>query len=100
MSNLLFTRELSQLVDCKMRIWIKDLAEDAEPEPAPMIECHLARWEMTEEGEHVRLYFNPCQFLALPIRGGEIGFTYKKDEVVLESIDSKGKLLYRIAFAK
>ncbi|MDF2682381.1 MAG: hypothetical protein K0R47_3571 [Brevibacillus sp.] len=100
MSNLFLTQQLSRLVDSKMRIWIKDLDENAETESAPMIERNLARWEMTEEGEHMRLYFNPCQFLAVPIGFEGIAFTYKKDEVVLESNDCKGKLLYRIAFAK
>ncbi|RNB53485.1 hypothetical protein EDM57_19510 [Brevibacillus gelatini] len=98
MNKLLLAEQLSQLTDWTMRICIKDLAEDALPESAPVIEKPLAKWEFTEEGEHVRLYFNHCQFVAVPIWENEVGFTNHQGEIVLTAHDRRGKLLYRIAF--
>lgn len=94
------TNRLQKLVDYKMRIWIKDQAEDAEPQQAPVVERHLAKWEMCEEGEHVRLYFNHCQFLAIPIAAGEVSVSEKNDEICLISEDRKGKLRYTISFTR
>lgn len=94
------TKYLDKLVDYKMRIWIQDQAEDAEPQPSPMVERHLAKWELTEEGEHARLYFNHCQFLAIPVAAGEMTIEEKVDELFWTSEDRRGKLLYAISFQR
>ncbi|GEB34718.1 hypothetical protein [Brevibacillus parabrevis] len=99
MNKLMLDQQLSQLTNARMRIGITDLAEDAELQPAPIIERHLAKWEFTEEGEHVRLYFNHCQFLAVPVQE-EVGFALEKDAIVLTALDRRGKLKYTITFAK
>jgi len=92
------TKLLEKLVDYKMRIWIQDQAEDAEPQQAPMVERHLAKWELCEEGEHIRLFFNQCQFLAIPITAGHITLEEKPQEILLTTEDRKGKLLYTLSF--
>ncbi|MGO0063014.1 hypothetical protein ACTID9_23835 [Brevibacillus fluminis] len=60
-------QKLPSLVGQKMGILIRDLAENAEPHAAPPMERKLAKWEITEDEEHLRLYFNLCQFVAIPI---------------------------------
>ncbi|KZE47533.1 hypothetical protein AV540_19245 [Brevibacillus parabrevis] len=100
MNKLMLGQQLSQLTNARMRIGITDLAEEAELQPAPIIERHLAKWEFTEEGEHVRLYFNPCQFLAVPVQEEAVRFTLEKDAMVLTALDCRGKLKYTITFVK
>ncbi|MED1952941.1 hypothetical protein [Brevibacillus centrosporus] len=94
------TERLPGLVDKKMRIWIQDQAEDAEPQAAPMVERPLAKWEISEEGEHVRLYFNPCHFLAIPIASGSVTLKSEAEEVLLTAEDGRGKLLYKVLFSE
>ncbi len=93
-------RILSELIDSRMTIGIRDEADDAESQPAPVIERHLARWEFTPEQEHVRLYFNPCQFVAVPIAAGELAVRMEAGQTLLLAQDRAGKLMYTIAFGR
>ncbi|WP_068792419.1 hypothetical protein [Brevibacillus laterosporus] len=67
---------LPDFVDCAMEIQIIDVAEDAEKEVAPPIHRHLAKWELIENDTMVRLYFNSCQFIAIPAVG--VGISLKQ----------------------
>lgn len=67
-------QELPALVDKKMGILIQDLADNAEPHSPALLERQLAKWEITEDEEHLRLYFNPCQFVGFPFRMDRLFF--------------------------
>ncbi|MCR8962692.1 hypothetical protein O0550_05600 [Brevibacillus halotolerans] len=67
---------LPDFVACAMEIQIIDVAEDAEKEVAPPIHRHLAKWELIENDTMVRLYFNSCQFIAIPVVG--VGISLKQ----------------------
>lgn len=95
----LLSEKLPQLLDCSMQIQIKDLAEDAEAQSAPVIQRHLAKWEITPEEEHVRLYFNPCQFVAVPIDKGPLTLTEERGRILLKLADPRGNLLYLVSFS-
>ncbi|MDN9009563.1 hypothetical protein [Brevibacillus laterosporus] len=72
----LLQKILPDFVNCTMEIQIIDVAEDAEKEVAPPIHRHLAKWELIENDTIVRLYFNSCQFIAIPAVG--VGISVKQ----------------------
>ena len=85
-------------VDKKMGILIRDLADDAESHTRPIMERHLAKWEVTEDKEHLRLYFNPCQFVAIPLLNGPVIFSEEDYGVLMVARDNQGQLEYRVSF--
>ncbi|GED59885.1 hypothetical protein ABER61_22800 [Brevibacillus formosus] len=91
-------QELPALVDKKMGILIQDLADDAEPHSPALLERQLAKWEITEDEEYLRLYFNPCQFVAIPIQNGPIVFSQEDDCIRMVARDNRGQLAYHISF--
>lgn len=116
---------LPGFVNCPMEIQIIDVAEDAEKEVAPPIHRHLAKWELIENDTMVRLYFNPCQFIAIPVVKDGVSLNQVEVQVkqgkqakpecnqyqendqrnyeqhtVLQMNDSERKLIYQIVFSK
>ncbi|WP_139488561.1 hypothetical protein [Brevibacillus dissolubilis] len=90
---------LSALVSRQMIIKISDHAEDAEQQPAPVIQREYVKWGLTEDGEHVRLYMDPHQFIAVPIAAGQVEWTVQEDGThTLTAEDKRGKLQYEIRF--
>lgn len=86
------------MVDKKMGILIQDVADDAEPHSPALLERQLAKWEITEDEEHLRLYFNPCQFVAIPIQNGPVVFSQEDDCIRMVVRDNRGQLAYHISF--
>ncbi|RAP31026.1 hypothetical protein C2W64_00198 [Brevibacillus laterosporus] len=115
---------LPDFVNCAMEIQIIDVAEDAEKEVAPPIHRHLAKWELIENDTMVRLYFNSCQFIAIPVVEDGVSLNQLEGQVkqsnqtklecnqyqendqrdyeqhtMLQMNDSERKLIYQIVFS-
>ncbi|MET3292482.1 UNVERIFIED_CONTAM: hypothetical protein ABID98_005179 [Brevibacillus sp. OAP136] len=91
-------QELPSLVGKKMDVLIRDLAENAEPHVASPMERMLEKWEITEDEGHLRLYFNLCQFVAIPILNGPVIFTQENKGTFMVTKDNRGQLEYRVSF--
>ncbi|RNB92840.1 hypothetical protein EDM56_00105 [Brevibacillus fluminis] len=77
---------------------IRDLAVNAEPHAASPMERKLEKWEITEDKEHLRLYFNLYQFVAIPILNGPVIFTQENKGTLMVTQDNQGQLEYRVSF--